>query len=104
MKKMLVVLLLAALAAPVAFAAGGPEEVKFDTKMGTVTFDHAGHQEIESDCTSCHHMGMDSGTCKDCHGVDDAAPKAKDAFHDLCTGCHKDQGAGPTKCKECHVR
>lgn len=103
MKKLLFVLILAAFAATVAIAAEGPAEVKFEAKMGTVTFNHAGHQERVSDCTTCHHKGVDAGTCKSCHGVDPAAPKAKDAFHDQCKGCHQDKG-GPTGCKDCHKK
>ena len=103
MKKMLFVLLLVAFAATAAFAVEGPPQVKFDTKMGTVTFDHAAHQTRVADCQTCHHKGVDAGTCKSCHGVDPAAPKLKDAFHTMCKGCHQDKG-GPTGCKDCHKK
>jgi cytochrome c553 len=103
MKKLLLALMLVAFASTVAIAAEGPAEVKFDAKMGTVTFNHAGHQGTVTDCTTCHHKGLEAGTCKSCHGVDPAAPKTKDAYHNLCKGCHDKKG-GPTGCKDCHKK
>lgn len=106
MKKVLVTLLalsLLALGSTAVFAGAGPDEVKFPAKMGEVTFPHAAHQDVVSDCTECHHKGVDAGACTSCHGVDAAAPKAKDAFHTQCKGCHKET-AGPTGCKDCHKR
>ena len=105
MKKVLVTLLalsFLAVGAAAVFAAG-PSEVTLSAKMGDVTFPHDAHQEIVSDCTTCHHTGLSEPNCHSCHGVDDAAPKTKDAFHKSCKGCHKEQG-GPTGCKDCLKR
>lgn len=104
MKKLLLAMMVVAFASAVAFAAEGPAEIKFEAKMGTVTFNHADHQGVVTDCTTCHHKGVEAGTCKSCHGVDPAAPKSKDAYHDQCKGCHQEKGAGPTGCKDCHVK
>jgi hypothetical protein len=103
MKKLFVVALMVAFAAAAAIAAEGPAEIKFEAKMGTVTFNHAAHQANVADCTACHHKGMDAGACRSCHGVDPAAPKSKDAFHKQCKDCHKEKG-GPTGCKDCHQK
>ncbi len=94
---LIVVLVTFAAAAP-----NGPAEIKYSVKMGTVTFNHTAHQQV-GDCATCHHTG-DYSQCKSCHGVDDNAPKAKDAYHNLCKNCHKERNQGPTKCKECHIK
>lgn len=105
MKKFLVLLIVVGVfgTALVAIAADkGPAEIKLDqAKMGTVTFPHEAHQGL-MDCTTCHHTGGFE-TCHSCHNGDDA-PKSKDAFHASCKDCHKKEGKGPTKCKECHVK
>lgn len=107
MKKMLTLFFVAMFVATFAIAAiaqeKGPAEIKMPASMGTVTFPHAKHQELASDCAVCHHSGMDVPKCTDCHGSKPDAPKAKKIFHKLCKGCHKKQD-GPTKCKACHVR
>lgn len=108
MKKFLVLLAVFAIvgSALVAVAADkGPAEVKFEVKMGTVTFPHHEHQEI-TDCVTCHHNGdaeKGAAACRSCHDGK-KAPKAKDAFHKVCKDCHKKEKKGPTKCKECHVK
>lgn len=103
MKKFLVLTLICLLPTLCfAVADNGPPEVKFTPKMGTVTFPHAAHQS-RTDCATCHHTG-DYAQCKSCHGVKAEAPKSKDAYHNLCQGCHKTMQQGPTKCKECHVK
>ena len=84
-------------------ADNGPEEIKLPAKMGEVTFPHKAHQEKVSDCTTCHHKGVEAGTCGSCHDGT-KAPKAKDAFHKLCKDCHKDMKSGPTGCKDCHKK
>ncbi len=105
MKKFLVLLVVFAFvgSAIVAVASDkGPAEVKFDVKMGNVTFNHAAHQELVADCATCHHTGGFE-SCKSCHDGT-KAPKSKDAFHNSCKDCHKKEGKGPQKCKECHVK
>ena len=103
MKKMCLLLLIAAFVAT-AFAATvsakAPAEVVYETKFGNVTFDHDMHKS--QGCKTCHHTG-DFTSCKDCHNGDSAV-KAKDAYHQSCKGCHEEKAAGPTKCKECHVK
>lgn len=81
----------------------GPAQIKLPSKKGVVNFDHAQHQQRVSDCVSCHHAGLDAGSCKSCHGVNPDAPKTMTAYHNLCKDCHK-QGNGPTKCSGCHVK
>ncbi len=106
MKKMLILLVVAGFVAGTALFAvanNGPAEIKLKASMGTVTFNHAAHQGKVSDCTECHHKGVEAGKCTSCHGVKADAPKAKKAFHKKCKGCHKKQN-GPTKCKQCHVK
>jgi hypothetical protein len=94
----------------------------FETKLGTVTFNHSLHATVRGiECQSCHHTikaGETIKPCTDCHketsskveGFSVMAPKNKDAFHNKCKGCHNytmkelKQSAGPTKCKLCHVK
>lgn len=106
MKKLVVLLVVlgfVATTAMFALANNGPAEIKLEARMGTVTFPHAKHQAIQTDCKACHHQGVEAGKCTSCHGVKPEAPKAKDVFHKLCKDCHAKQN-GPTKCKQCHVK
>jgi predicted CXXCH cytochrome family protein len=73
--------------------ANAPETIVLKASNGNVTLPHKKHAET-----------MD---CKTCHG--DATPGPIEGFnkekaHSLCTGCHKEKGAGPTKCQECHKK
>lgn len=108
MKRCLVVTLVPLLVlgfALIASAHHGQETVVFPTKMGEVTFQHYAHQKRVSECTTCHHMGAEPVKCTNCHGVDESAPKPRDAFHKLCKGCHQEKGGdAPTNCKGCHVK
>ncbi len=104
MKKFFAVMIMVAFVSVAAnvIANNGPAEVKLEAKPGTVTFNHAKHQSNVADCATCHHNGVDKGSCRSCH--DGAkAPKFKDAAHKACKSCHKDNN-GPTKCKGCHVK
>lgn len=70
-----------------------PETITLQAKNGNVTLPHKSHAEKME--------------CKTCHG--DATPGkmpdfAKDKAHQLCQGCHKEKGAGPTKCPDCHKK
>lgn len=107
MKKMLLLFVVTTFISSIAIAATaqdkGPAEVKMPVSMGTVTFNHAKHQSLAADCTTCHHSGMDEPKCKNCHDAKPEAPKAKEVFHQLCKDCHK-KNNGPSKCKECHVK
>ncbi len=103
--KKLIVLLVVAVVVGMAFVAvaadKGPAEVKFEAKMGAVAFNHASHQGL-ADCAACHHTGTFE-SCRSCHDGT-KAPASKDAFHKACKDCHKKEGKGPQKCKECHVK
>jgi len=106
MKKLLILLIAASFVATAAMSViandKGPAEIKLEASMGTVTFNHAAHQDRITDCATCHHQG-ELTTCHTCHDGK-AAPKAKKVFHDNCKGCHVEQKSGPTKCKECHIK
>jgi len=87
--------------------------IKFDTKMGTVTFPHQAHS-THAKCEECHHgMKADEAVkpCSACHGKEakDKAPKLSDAAHKLCRGCHEKtvvagKKAPGKECKNCHVK
>jgi hypothetical protein len=45
--------------------------------------------------------------CKTCHGEGTPGKLSlggKDPAHKLCTGCHTEKKAGPTKCFDCHKK
>ncbi|MCK7508359.1 MAG: cytochrome c family protein [Desulfobacterales bacterium] len=62
-------------------------------------------------CGECHHtLAPDeydqAGSCTECHAVeegDDQMPKRSDALHQQCIDCHREYGAGPVDCAQCHV-
>lgn len=72
--------------------AHGPETVVLTAKNGDVTFYHAKHA-ARVDCKICHGPGTPVAIDLD-----------RDSAHKLCRGCHEEQGAGPVKCAECHVK
>ena len=94
----------------------------FESKKGTVTFNHGLHATVRGiKCQSCHHThenGQPIKRCEDCHkkkkskveGFSVMAPKTSKAYHNKCKGCHKytleelHKPAGPTKCKLCHIK
>ena len=108
MKKFLVVLFVVAFVCTALVAVAqekGAAQIKLDkAKMGVVTFEHAQHQSL-TDCKTCHHTGT-YAACDSCHGdkADGKKLDYKKAIHENCQGCHKKEGKGPTKCKECHVK
>lgn len=69
-----------------------PDEIVIAASYGKVTLPHKTHAEAYE--------------CSTCHG--DETPAAfdlgKEMAHKVCKGCHKDEGAGPTGCKGCHVK
>jgi len=88
MKKLLIVTMIVAFAFTVAYAA---DEVKYEAKPGTVTFNHKAHGE-KLGCEACH------------QGTPAKIEVTKDLAHGtLCKDCHKAKG-GPTGCKDCHVK
>ncbi len=71
--------------------AEAPAETVYETKKGSVTFNHAAHGEKFS-CDKCH------------EGVPAKIEVDKAAAHGAtCKGCHKAEG-GPTKCNDCHKK
>ncbi len=108
MKRLLLLLMVAGLVACMASAVVaedhiGPKEVVFDTTIGTINFQHIQHQGKISDCTECHHKGIEEGKCTGCHGVEKDIPRLTKAFHGQCKGCHRNS-SGPTSCKGCHLK
>jgi hypothetical protein len=90
MKKALAVIVIMLLTAASAFAA---DSVTVKAKNGDVTFNHKVHGS--------------TGGCPACHGTGTPGKLSlggKDAAHKLCTGCHKEKKAGPTKCLDCHKK
>ncbi len=83
-----------------------PVRIMFQSKAGSVLFDHSGHLSESGyglECVSCHHEDEDAPTsCGECHN-EDSDVNRPDAFHGQCKGCHEDEGAGPVKCAGCHV-
>ena len=112
--------------APAAAAAGGQavpdvaQRAIEGAKKGAVTFPHKMHVGLPimgGKCNVCHHTSDDKGTgAQKCTaaGCHDGSGKVgpKDAFHDLCRGCHtKALAEQPDNaklknlksCKGCHV-
>jgi hypothetical protein len=101
MKKFALLLAVIAVVGMAAYAIAAPKEVVYEVKMGNVTFNHEAHLAT-GDCATCHHTG-EQVSCKNCH-TKTSKPSNKDAFHGQCIACHKEKGAGPAKCTECHIR
>ncbi len=87
--------------------------IKFDSKIGTITFSHQAHSTYAK-CEECHH-GMKADetakSCGACHGKEakGAVAKLSDAAHKSCRGCHEKAIAAGKKapgkeCKACHVK
>nr|WP_320116160.1 cytochrome c3 family protein [uncultured Desulfuromonas sp.] len=66
--------------------------VELQCPFGAVLFNHRAHVEMMS-CDTCH-TSTPPGKIT----------KSKKEFHATCRGCHADNGAGPTKCRDCHNR
>jgi len=83
-----------------------------------VEFNHAKHYEEYPECMECHHIYEYTGgerenvwageeqKCSDCHKVvkEDKKLDLRTAFHENCTGCHREMRKGPVTCGECHIR
>lgn len=110
-------LLVVAVASYAAFPPKPPERpvrIAFHNVAGKVIFDHHRHW-VESgyglSCGECHHTlspeeYAQAGSCTECHELeegDEAMPKRSDAIHQQCIGCHREYGAGPMECAQCHV-
>jgi hypothetical protein len=72
-----------------------------------VPFDHKMHIEKVEGCRTCHHRDdvVLGQKCSGCHGSNSEIMKVcmRQAFHRMCTGCHRAIKAGPTKCTGCHL-
>lgn len=91
-----------------------PLRIAFQNVAGKVMFDHGRHHLDAGygiTCGDCHHtLSPDeydqAGSCTECHSVeegDDQMLKRADAIHQQCIGCHREYGAGPVDCAQCHV-
>jgi hypothetical protein len=112
-----VILLVLAVVSYAAFPKSSPPQplrIAFQTVAGKVIFDHARHRSEASfglACNECHHtLAPDeydqAGSCTECHPVedsDDQMLKRSDALHKQCIECHREYGAGPVECAQCHV-
>ena len=93
--------------------------IRFDSKLGDVTFAHQKHADLGmTECKTCHHKHQPTDEvmqpCHDCHkhkAKDPEPPKTRTALHTRCIGCHEytvshGEEAGPLKkkCKLCHVK
>lgn len=84
-----------------------PASLAFETKMGTVTFDHAKHAErVKKDCKSCHDSLFKQDKTAPL-GYKDAMHKKAEAAKTSCAACHNAGGAAfETKgnCAKCHAK
>ncbi|MDH4223756.1 MAG: cytochrome c family protein [candidate division Zixibacteria bacterium] len=76
-----------------------------------VEFSHETHSLLTESCQNCHHNSEEGKTpsCKECHVVSSESKGSglldlKEAYHRLCTGCHKEMETGPTSCAGCHTK
>ncbi len=78
------------------------------SRMGTVPFSHAGHEEFNSTCRVCHHKTLKA--CKECHtlgGTEESrGVMLQQAMHRMasdhsCVGCH-DAHKADLECAGCH--
>lgn len=83
----------------------GPANIQFSGKtQNKINFMHQAHEARVPDCKTCHHMGVGTGTCRDCHGQDSRFPDLQTALHTKCRGCHEEKGiSAATNCAYCHV-
>ncbi len=106
-----------------------PVRVVFKGIAGNVLFDHKTHSAdtgYGTSCNDCHHnpphLDEKYGPCYNCHKPEGDTTKPEvckdchdpseiegfqmlsktDAYHTQCISCHKQFGAGPTACAECH--
>lgn len=88
MKKLIVAAMLVAFTFTLAYAV---DVVTYESKKGSVTFDHKGHAD-KMECAACH------------EGTPAKIAIDKDAAHGAsCKDCHA-ATSGPTKCNDCHTK
>jgi hypothetical protein len=110
-------LLVIAVASYAAFPSKPPEKpvrIAFQNVAGKVIFDHERHLAERGyglSCGECHHTlspeeYSQAGSCTECHALEEGdgdVPKRSDAIHQQCIDCHREYGAGPVECAQCHV-
>jgi hypothetical protein len=92
-----------------------PENIKFETDGGTVTFDHQMHSSkdgLELECKECHHGYSDEKartypmSCRRCHyNTKLSEICTQEEIHVRCIGkncvaCHTDDAEN---CEKCHI-
>ncbi len=92
MKFLVLFAAVAVMSAGVALAADPAKVMMLPAKPGDVTFEHQKHMQMKDVCTPCHASGVGGKI----EGF------GKEMAHLICKGCHVDQKAGPTGCKDCH--
>jgi hypothetical protein len=108
MKKTIILLLVVGVCLCVALPAvsmpQGASQLSFSGQtMAEVDFSHESHKGYADNCKSCHHLGVGTGSCDDCHGSDSRVISKKRAFHKSCKGCHAAKGvSGRRDCQFCH--
>jgi len=70
----------------------GPEVVNYEASQGNVAFPHADHASRLA-CSLCHPSEPPEANAMN-----------KTFARSTCKGCHKNSGAGPTGCQQCHVK
>lgn len=69
-----------------------PETVVLEASFGKVSMPHMRHADAYA-CATCHG-----------DGVPGPFELGKERAHELCIGCHKQEGVGPTGCRDCHQK
>ncbi len=70
--------------------------------MGTVMMSHVEHERAGVNCFSCHHREGNDGRLKQCASCH-KGESGRDTMHNLCVGCHLEQGRGAMLCGDCHA-
>lgn len=83
----------------------GPAQISLGgASAGVVDFSHKAHRDSVATCETCHHMGVGTGTCGDCHNDSGQFMSRKDAMHESCIGCHgRMTVSGGDDCAFCHA-
>lgn len=92
MKSIILGTLLLILSAGPVLAEEPAKTIVLPASPGNVTFEHEKHIKMKDVCTPCHASGQGGKI----EGF------GKDMAHNVCKGCHSEQHAGPTGCRDCH--
>lgn len=92
----------------VPIASDGSIKPSPDGKLGglaPVFFNHAKHEAVTENCSTCHHKQISA--CTDCHTVE-GKPEGQfktlsDISHKKCVSCHQDYIMQKTECAGCHT-